>query len=94
MPGSAHTHLARRLSDIDRGDPLDHQLMLGVDDLLWFVIQFACPPIESIPLQGSPGGLGPGTEILIGVLEATVRDPNENWRVGHPADSPPVAAGG
>jgi CRP-like cAMP-binding protein len=53
--------------------------MLGVDDLLWFVIQFACPPIESIPLPVDRLGASvKGTEILIGVLEATVRDPSRS----------------
>jgi hypothetical protein len=38
------------------------------------VIQFACPPLESIPLQVDRLGASvKGTEILIGVLEATVR---------------------
>ena len=38
---------------------------------------FACPPIESIPLHrvGRPGASVKGTEILTGVLEATVGDP-------------------
>src|ERR1700747_2395711 len=53
--------------------------MLGVDDFLWFVIQLACPPIESIPLRVDRLGASvKGTEILIGVLEATVRDPSRS----------------
>ena len=63
LAGQPHTDLARRLGDIDRGDPLDHQLVLGVGNLhrprhhrrLVLVSalcsHFACPPTESIPLH-------------------------------------------
>ena len=30
LAGQPHAHLARRLGHIDRGDPLDHQLVFGV----------------------------------------------------------------
>ena len=105
LAGEAHAHLARSLGHIDRRDPLDHQLVLGVGNLLSNRInriplptrlrfQFACPPTVSTFQADRPGASVKGTEILTGVLEATMRDPNENWRVGHPADSLPVAAGG
>ena len=84
-----HTHLARRLGHIDRGDPLDHQLMLGVGNHLRCrlihrrqlafpsMTHFAYPPTESelIHQVGRPGASVKETEILTGVLEATVRDP-------------------
>ena len=92
LAGQPHAHLARRLGHIDRGDPLDHQLVLGVGNLhrprhhrrLLLVSascsHFACPPIESIPLHrvDRPGASVKGTEILTGVLEATVRDPSRS----------------
>ena len=89
LAGQPHAHLARRLGHIDRGDPLDHQLVLGVGNLhrprhhrrfplvLASCSHFACPPIESIHYYrvDRPGASVKGTEILTGVLEATVRDP-------------------
>jgi len=41
---------------------------------------FACPPTESEPIQRVDrlGASVKGTEILTGVLEATVRDPSRS----------------
>ena len=38
---AAHTPCPT-LRHVDRGDPIDHQLMLGVGNLLWFVVSHVC----------------------------------------------------
>ena len=75
-----HAHLARVLGDIDRTHPLHHKLMLGVGNLLRFLLQLACPPITSARSNRvvARGPRSRGTEILTGVLEATVRDPSRS----------------
>src|ERR1700692_2264387 len=75
-----HAHLARVLGDIDRAHPFQHKLMLGVGYLFRFLLQLACPPITSARSNraGCPGASVQGTEILTGVLEATVRDPSRS----------------
>ena len=81
--GAPHTHLARRLGHIDRGDPLDDQLVLGVGNLLrlqtCLLPHLSCPPNTfTLDRSGRLGASVKGTEILTGVLEATVRDPSRS----------------
>jgi len=77
------TYLARRLGHIDRGDPLDDQLVLGVGNLLrlqfCLLLHLCCPPNTfTLDRSGRLGASVKGTEILTGVLEATVRDPSRS----------------
>ena len=77
------TYLARRLGHIDRGDPLDDQLVLGVGNLLrlqtCLLPHLSCPPNTfTLDRSGRLGASVKGTEILTGVLEATVRDPSRS----------------
>jgi hypothetical protein len=69
----ADAHHPRRLSDIDRGDPL-HELLVIVD-----LDRLACwHPTVLLTASGrrrAARGLGWDTETLTGVLKATVRDP-------------------
>jgi hypothetical protein len=55
----ADAHLAELLRHIDRRDPVDDLLVLGVDDLLGCRTTFLVPP-ASCPwvMGGLPGGLG------------------------------------
>lgn len=65
--------MIERVVAIDRRDPR-HDLLDIFDLDLRALIHSG--PLLSLPTQAAPpGGLGPETEILIGVLEATVRDP-------------------
>jgi hypothetical protein len=47
---------------------------------------FMTPPTHEITIGGLPGGLGQGTEILTGVLKATVRDPSGRGPGARPID--------
>ena len=85
LPGSRTHTLPAALATSIAAHPLDHQLVLGVGNLLRLdhrrlllrlasCSHFACPPIP-FHRVGRLGASVKGTEILTGVLEATVRDP-------------------
>src|SRR5262245_48417310 len=71
-PRGLRTHtLPNALAHVDGAHPLDHQLVLGVGNLLrrqrlcLLILQFGCPPIDSTPSDnGLPGASVEGTEIL------------------------------
>src|SRR5215213_10959394 len=74
----ADAHLSRRLGHVDRTHSLDHQLMIIVGYLYRPHLHIPCPPTDPETTRGCPGASVEGTEILTGVLEATVRDPSRS----------------